>query len=264
MAGLFDWIRGSQPGRRTAPLRLPFRSDWRDILLADAPFYRCLPEDHDRDQLERDVARFIDQTTWVPFDIELDDRMRVVIAAFACLLINRRLDLDLYTRCREIIVRPGVFGDREHAIAPDGSVFEVRDELLGVAWYRGPVVLSWASIEPVTRTLRPNTNVVIHEFAHKIDFLDGYVDGTPPLANASEVADWSDVFTREYERLVNDIQAGRATVLDPYAATDCAEFFAVAAEAFFCRPHRMAKRHPRLYKLLSQFFGHDPTTWREG
>lgn len=263
MAGLFDWIRGSRPDRRTAPLRLPFRSDWRDILLADAPFYRRLPEDHDRDQLERDVARFVNQTTWVPIDIELDDRKKVVIAAFACLLINRRLDLDLYSRSREIILRPEVFGDLEHAISPDGSVFEIRDEMLGEAWYRGPVVLSWASIEPTTRTLAPNHNVVIHEFAHKLDFLDGLVDGTPPLADANEAADWSDVFTREHEQLERDIQAGNITVLDPYALTDCAEFFAVATETFFCHPRRLAKRHQRLYNRLRHFFGHDPATWRK-
>ena len=100
-------------------------------------------------------------------------------------------------------------------------------------------------------------NVVLHEFAHQLDFLDGYADGTPPLSSREEYRRWRDVMTDEYERLVRESEHGHARVLDAYGATNPAEFFAVATEAFFEKPVQLQRRHPALYEVLRGYYCQD-------
>jgi Mlc titration factor MtfA (ptsG expression regulator) len=101
-------------------------------------------------------------------------------------------------------------------------------------------------------------NVVYHEFAHKLDMQDGAADGTPRLRDRAEYRDWVKTCSREYLRLIQDVEKGRRTFLDEYGATDEAEFFAVATEQFFCRPQQMIKSAPELYRVLKEFYRQDP------
>ncbi len=213
-----------------------------------------------REQLRRDILRFVQQKTWTPFDIEIDDRKKVIIAAHACLLLNGRPDLPLYPRTREVIVRSSMFGPREHAIAPDGRLFEIHEPRIGEAWYRGPIVLSWDAIEPLTGGRAPASNVILHEFAHALDHLDGMADGTPPLESRRAADEWARVFTREYERLRDPLD-DRVQKIDPYGATNPAEFFAVVTEQFFTRPVGLKQAHAELYEQLRRFFQQDPAHW---
>ena len=110
------------------------------------------------------------------------------------------------------------------------------------------------------RTSRNGRNVVLHEFAHKLDMLDGAADGTPQLGSPEQYTAWHRIMTEEYEHLVEDAERDRSTLLDTYGATNAAEFFAVATECFFEKPTQMRKRHCELYGLLRSYYRQDPAT----
>jgi Mlc titration factor MtfA (ptsG expression regulator) len=125
------------------------------------------------------------------------------------------------------------------------------------AWKRGPVVLAWEQVRLGGQKHRDGHNVVLHEFAHQLDFLDGQADGTPPLQDAELTCRWQEVFQAEYDRLVRDSQLGRATLLNNYGATDPSEFFAVATECFFEQPRELLRGHPSLYEVLRDYYRQD-------
>ena len=197
------------------------------------------------------------QKDWTAVEMELDPRMQVVIAGYAALLINQRLDLGVYPRTREIIVRPAPYNEEYESLGRD----VVGATRLGEAWYRGPVILAWSAIRPLLDRRPDPHNVIIHEFAHKLDFLDGSIDGTPPLASRVDLQRWASVFGREYERLVEAANTGQRSLLNKYGATNAAEFFAVATETFYGRPKQLRSWHPEVFQCLQDFFQQDPTEW---
>jgi Mlc titration factor MtfA (ptsG expression regulator) len=132
---------------------------------------------------------------------------------------------------------------------------------LGEAWTSGPVVLSWDDVLAGGRFPQDGRNVVFHEFAHVLDLTHSGPDGTPELADAAQYRTWHEVMTAEFERLRRQSERRQKTVLDPYGATDAAEFFAVATEAFFERPRHLSNEHPRLYELLRDFYRQEPLQW---
>ena len=129
---------------------------------------------------------------------------------------------------------------------------------LGEAWQRGPVVLAWDAARGGALDPRDGHNLVLHEFAHKLDMLDGLADGTPPLGDRARFTAWVATMTREFEQLRAASADGRATVLDAYGATNPAEFFAVATECFFEKSRTLRDRHPALYEVLSDYYHQDP------
>jgi len=184
--------------------------------------------------------------------LELTDVMRVSIAAQACLPVLE-LGLDWYSGWHGIVVYPGDFRVRRSETDEDGVVHEWDDELAGEAMPGGPVVLSW---DAAARD--PYINVVIHEFAHKLDMLDGVVDGMPPLHAGMERAAWRAAFAQAYEGFCDAVERGRNTWLDPYAAEHPSEFFAVVSEAFFEDPKETRRRYPDVYDQLKRFYKQDP------
>ncbi len=140
----------------------------------------------------------------------------------------------------------------------DGLIHVGGSGRLGEAWYRGPVILSWADARAGGQDPRDGQNVVLHEFAHQLDMLDGSADGIPPLPAGEPTRHWRTVMKAEYERLVRESERGRATLLDEYGATSEAEFFAVATECFFEKPLPLSREHPELYGVLSDFYRQDP------
>jgi Mlc titration factor MtfA (ptsG expression regulator) len=129
--------------------------------------------------------------------------------------------------------------------------------LLGEAHQRGPVILTWDAVRRSGRDPELGHNVVYHEFAHKLDMLDGSVDGVPPLESREEYARWESVCKAEYARLQALSDAGKEGVLDPYGSTNEAEFFAVVTETFFDAPIALHEEHPALYEVLARFYRQD-------
>ncbi|MEC9372422.1 MAG: M90 family metallopeptidase, partial [Planctomycetota bacterium] len=123
---------------------------------------------------------------------------------------------------------------------------------------RGPVVLSWCDVMRGAADPRDGRNVAFHEFAHQLDYEEGDANGAPPLPDQSRYAAWARVLGAEFETLRADLEHHRQTILDPYAATNPAEFFAVATELFFERPRAMRRTHPDLYDQLAAFYRQDP------
>ncbi len=185
--------------------------------------------------------------------LALTDQIRLSIAAQACLPVLE-LGLDWYAGWSGIVVYPYDFRVRRSEMDEHGVVHEWDDELAGEAMPGGPVVLSWdaASHDPAM-------NVVIHEFAHKLDMLDGVVDGMPPLHRGMERSAWRAVFLEAYEGFCDVVERGRDTWLDPYAAEHVSEFFAVASEAFFREPLELRRRYPDVYDQLKLFYRQDPS-----
>jgi MtfA peptidase len=184
--------------------------------------------------------------------LEVTDAMRVSIAAQACLPVLE-LGLDWYAGFSGIVVYPGDFRVRRTETDEDGVVHEWDDELAGEAMPGGPVVLSWDATAN-----DPGMNVVIHEFAHKLDMLNGEADGLPPLHAGMDRAAWAAAFREAYKGFCDAVERGKDTWLDPYAAEHASEFFAVISEAFFEDPAETRRRYPEVYDQLKLFYRQDP------
>jgi Mlc titration factor MtfA (ptsG expression regulator) len=184
--------------------------------------------------------------------IEVTDEMRVAIAAQACLPILG-LGLDWYRGWSGIVVYPGDFRVRRTELDEHGVMHEWDDALAGEAMPGGPVVISW---DAAAHDL--HMNVVIHEFAHKLDMLNGPADGLPPLHSTMDPGAWRAAFEEAYEGFCDAVERGAGTWLDPYAAEHPAEFFAVISEAFFEAPRETQRRYPGVYAQLALFYRQDP------
>jgi len=197
----------------------------------------------------------------------LTEHMRMIIAAQAALLLIG-FDLDpltapVYPNVRDILVYPtGYFATTKRRDAM-GIVHEGSPNL-GEAWYDGPVIVSWADAIHGAAEGDDGRNLVLHEFAHKLDMLDGIVDGTPPLPGAAAYQTWRSVMNDAFARLRAARPGASVLVLDRYGATNPAEFFAVATEAFFERSRELRQREPALYETLKMYFRQDPAGWPEG
>ena len=195
----------------------------------------------------------------------LDDEIRVVIAGHACLLVLA-LPHELYRNVQTILVYPSTvvvpprpLGAFEVARSPLPGATPV----VGQALHAGPVVLVWDAIVRAARHPERGHNVVYHEFAHKLDMLDGSADGTPPLRDRAEYRRWVEICSREYLALRQRAERGLPTFLDAYGATNEAEFFAVATEQFFDAGPQLRTHHPDLYAVLAGFYRQDPAARSE-
>lgn len=213
------------------------------------------------DQEER--ARLLEITDWLlsrkrwepSRGFALDDTVRVVIAAQAALLVLN-LDPQHYRLVSGIIVHPSTLEVRGERPGPiPGTMTVDRQAVLGLAQdSRGPVVVAWDQALAGAHRTAPGHNVVLHEFAHKLDMLDGSIDGTPVLPQGV-LADWAVVCTEVYDDLV----AGRPRApMRWYGATNPGEFFAVATEVFFEQSRELRSTEPALYDVLSRFYRQDP------
>ncbi|MFO7898730.1 MAG: zinc-dependent peptidase [Planctomycetota bacterium] len=252
---MFGWLR---KWRRRKILAEPFPDEWRRTLERDAPAYRSLAPDQ-QSRLRDLVQIFIAEKNWEGCaGLELSDESRVIIAAYACLLILE-LDPDSYDHVITILVYPDEYRAPHKTVTEEGFEREDLQARLGEAWSEGVVVIAWADL----LEWGDRRNVVVHEFAHQLDMLNGVVDGTPPLRDARSVAEWRRVMKAEYERFRRQVEIGRPTFLDPYGATSPAEFFAVASEAFFENPAGMRSEEPMLYRMLSGYYRQDPAPREE-
>jgi MtfA peptidase len=252
---ILDWF-GRR--RRQRLLAQPFPEAWTRVLARNMAHFGWLDVE-ERRRLCQLVQLFVAEKEWEGCNgLELTDEIRVTIAGQACLLVLN-LQHVLYANVQTILVYPSTFIPRrvEESIFSTPGIVQPVLPLLGEAHRRGPVILTWDAVRRSGRHPEIGHNVVYHEFAHKLDMLDGAVDGVPPLRDKAEYQRWNRVCRAEYERLRALSDAGREGVLDPYGSTDEAEFFAVVTEAFFDTPLELAEEHPALYEVLSAFYQQD-------
>jgi Mlc titration factor MtfA (ptsG expression regulator) len=245
--------------RRRRNLRnLPVPPAWGSILTLNLPVFRRLSHE-DQAELLRHVQVFLAEKRFEGCaGLELTDEIRLTIAAQACLLLLHR-ETDYYPQLSTILVYPSTYlahGERHL----EGPIWEEGGEYrLGhTARLLGVIVLAWDAAKRGAMNPSDGQNVVLHEFAHQLDFEDYSTDGAPALATRAEYLEWARVMSSEFKALQAAEEAGTPTLLDPYGATNPAEFFAVATEAFFERPRALRARHPELYAELAKFFRQDP------
>ena len=192
-----------------------------------------------------------------PKGLQLDEYRKAVIALQACLPILN-LGLDWYRNWRTVVVVPDVFVRERLEYDQAGVVHEWSEDDSGESWDRGPVVLSWQDVE--ASGWGDGYNIVIHEAAHRLDLLDGWVNGRPALHPGMSPQEWSSVFCRAYRDLARKARGRlhRRLRIDEYAAESDSEFFAVASEYFFEQPRILSGEYPQVHRLLSQFYRQDP------
>jgi len=218
-----------------------------------------LLDDTERQRLLADADWLLRHKHWeAARGFELTDTIRLVIAAEAALLILG-LTPDHYRLVSSIIVFPSTTVTTGERAGPAGTRTDEPLAIHGLAQdRRGPVLVAWDQAQASARHPARGHNVVIHEFAHKLDMLDGMVDGTPPMT-VGAMAPWVAICTEIFE----DLRAGSPhPPLRAYGATNPAEFFAVATEAFFAVPAELWANEPDLYRILSDFYRQDPRARR--
>lgn len=217
------------------------------------PFLRALSNaEHTR--LRNTVVLFLhEKSIHGAAGLEIRDEMRVSIAAQACILILN-LDLDYYRGWIEVVVYPDEFVATYEFVDEDGVAHVVQEPMSGESWLQGPVILSWAD----ARGAGYGYNVVIHEFAHKLDMLNGDANGFPPLHADMSREIWSRVFAAAYEDFCARVDRGEDSLIDSYAAESPAEFFAVTSEAFYEIPRAVQASYPEVYRQLALFYRQDP------
>ena len=232
-----------------------FDPAWEPIL-TDGFEHWSLLDDDELDRMRMLVAQFVTRWRWeASRGFELSETIKVLIAAQASMLLLG-LDLDNYPKLTSVIVHPSTVRLTGTHATGAGTYSTAPQHLLGQAHSKGPVVLSWAAARRGAKVPSRGENVVYHEFAHRLDMLDGITDGTPPLSDAAARRRWVDVCTTAYD----EVRALGSPVLRPYAGTNPAEFFAVATEVFFNRPVDLREHEPDLYAELQSFYGQDPAT----
>jgi Mlc titration factor MtfA (ptsG expression regulator) len=240
----------------------------RAAITRNVPVARTLPQDLAR-RLEGLVIAFLAEKQFVGCNgLEISDEIRATIAAQACLLLLGRL--GLYDELQSILVYPGTFWVEDEVHDDDGLVTQRRRELSGEAWDSHRIILSWEDIEETARRPADGYNVVLHEFAHYLDAEGRGLAPRPPSRErpasdrARAVDAWRQDLVAEYEILCDTVDRVEPTFLDPYAAEDEIEFFAVASEEFIECSGELRAAHPRLYSLLREFYGIDPAAWAGG
>jgi Mlc titration factor MtfA (ptsG expression regulator) len=228
---------------------------WLDIVERNVAFWSLLNGD-ERAQVEAASEWLLRRKHWEPANgFTLTDEITVTIAVQAALLVLG-LSTDEYREVGTVIVYPSGMKSRGVYAGPvPGTVTAEVVPILGEAHEdRGPVLLAWDEALHSARHPGSGHNVVFHEFAHKLDMRDEIVDGTPRLER-SDLGEWVEVCTEAFEAL----RAGDdRPPLQAYGATNPAEFFAVATEAFFDVPEQLEAQEPQLYAVLRHFFNQDP------
>lgn len=230
----------------------PFPKEWERYLQKNVKLYDSLPLPL-QDELKGYINLFVATKHFEGAGgLEVTDEMRVTVAALACLLLLNRKTRN-YPKLRTIILYPSAY-------IADPETDTVH---LGESWNDGEVVLSWNHVTSSSQDLRDGTNLVLHEFAHRLDQEDGAGDGVPILQTQAQYYTWAEIMSEEFKRLRSRVEKGYKTLIRPYGATNSAEFFACITENFFERPHKLKKKHPEIYQELQTFYQLDPASWNE-
>lgn len=244
----------SRQARRKSLLAEPWPEAWESWLTQNYIHYPLLTEAQ-RARLRENSRIIIAEKTWEGCDgLKVTEIMKVTIAAQAALLLLG-LEHDYFSRVLSIVLFPTDFE------FPAESE-EVRGEIIsGQAVDYGSVYLSWDRVLGEGREPSGGRNVVIHEFAHQLDFLDGYTNGTPPLRTAELTRRWHKAMNTSFLQLRRELGESRNPFLGDYASTNPTEFFSVLSEKFFLVPAALQHYHPALYEVLAEYYRVDPVQW---
>lgn len=210
----------------------------------------------ERAKLRLLATQFIHRKSFTGIDgLETTLQKKIIIAAQACLEILN-LGIESYSGWHEIIVYPGAFRVTREVQDELGLVRDDSQINSGESWVQGPVILSWDDVERDSFNLRPGHNVVLHEFAHKLDALNGRANGMPPLHPNMPIEAWTASLSEAFEKLRS--YADSESKINHYAATNPAEFFAVLTEYFFTAPQLVNNDYPAVYNQLKQYYRQDP------
>ena len=228
---------------------------WQRVVAA-TPWCRAL--DPVRQQRLLGLAtRFLDRKAITPVgDLVLDDFQRLQLAALCCLPLLE-FGIEGLRGWSQLLVYPDAFRVGRSHVDAAGVLHEWDDELAGEAWEQGPVILSWADVEADLAEPDAGYCVAVHEIAHKLDVLDGALDGTPPLPAAWQRA-WAKDFQQAFDAFVREVDRGRRTLVDAYAAEAPEEFFAVCSEYHFSDPRTLQRAMPKVAEHLARFYGPAP------
>jgi len=253
---MFHWFRNR---RRRKLLAEPFPDWWNAILERNVKHYSALLP-NERARVQNVVRVIVAEKIWEGCGgLHITEEIKLTVAASAALLLIG-LENQYFERVQSIIVYPDTF--RTPQEQDDWEDDELSDVIVeGQAVYRGPVILSWSKVLHEGRFPEEGFNVVLHEFAHQLDFLSNTIDGTPPLNDAQLEARWRTVMQDAYQRHLQDYEKGRELFFTEHAAESETEFFADATEAFYCRPHDLLDVEPEVYELLMSYFRVDPRVW---
>lgn len=245
--------------RRQRVTRRPFPAAWREILRRRVPLARELPAAQQL-RLKKHIQVLLAEVPFIGCSgLTVDDEMRVTIAAQAAFLLLGRG--GSFGNLREVLVYPGHFVVPRSEPGAGGVVHEGRDVLAGQSWQRGQVIVAWDAVRDGAADAHDGANVVMHEFAHQLDQDSGAANGAPYVGRGALQQAWSRVMNQEFEALRDRLANALPGLIDPYAASSPAEFFAVATEHFFEQPAALAAERPALYEQLRRCYRLDPASW---
>ena len=216
--------------RRKSMMKRPLPLLWHSTLRRCVPYFGLLPSEDQREMEGLIQVLLAEKHFEGCGGLEITDEIRVTIAGFASILLLHR-ETDFYPTLHSILVYPDAYVAPATHHQPDGTVFEGPEVRSGESWYRGCVVLSWDDVRGSRR--HHGRNIVLHEFTHQLDDESWESDGVPLLLDLSLVSEWLQVFEREFNRLVDDVDQHRRTFPGSLRGQSPAEFFAVATESFF-------------------------------
>lgn len=250
---MLNWFKNRRRKRIT---QTPWPPSWDTTLESNVGHFKGLSQ-IEKDKLKTIVKIIVSEKNWEAHDgLVMSDEIKVTIAGTAALLLLG-VDNFYFDRVNTIIVFPQPIR-RE---TKGGLIVGRQSRHAGEAWQGGQVVLSWKDV--IRDSLNPadGRNLVIHEFAHCLDGLDGEMGGSLTFNDPATTLRWQQVCTSEFEALVAAAQRGQSTLLDYYGATNQAEFFAVCTETFFEKPRQLKQRHSELFDLLVEYYHLDPIKW---
>lgn len=251
---IFTWWRNR---RRKKILAAPIPEHWKAILDQNVSQLSRLTASQ-RALLYQRVQIFVKEKYWEGCNgFQITEEVKLTIAGQACLL-TLGFTSDCFDRLKTILVYPDTYVAKETLLNSIGVLTEGTSFRLGESWGQGPIILSWESIREGGEIPDDGRNVVVHEFAHYYDAVDQQFNGTPLLNSPAEYERWNQVMTAEYQALVSQLKHGQETFIDPYGATNPAEFFAVCSEHFFEQPREMQEYSEDLYETLKMFYQQDP------
>ncbi|MDD2742100.1 MAG: zinc-dependent peptidase [Rhodocyclaceae bacterium] len=243
--GLLDWFSSRQKIAISADL-------WAETT-ARLPFLQHLAVNEQK-ALKNLVENFLAEKEFsAAGGLELTDEICISIATQGCLPILK-LGLSAYREWVGIIVYPDEFIVPRQIEDENGVIHEFDDVLSGEAWEGGPLIISWRDVQMAGA----GYNVVIHEFAHKLDMLNGEADGMPALHSGLSEEEWIAAFSAAYDDFCQRVDSGQKTRIDAYASEHPAEFFAVFSETFFELPAAVSQEYPAVYDLLKRYYLQDP------
>lgn len=252
---MFFWF---QKMRRRKWSKAAFSREWETTLQRHAPFDARLPAEQ-RAKLRASIQILVREKFWEGCGgLQLTDEIKVTIAAHASRL-TLGWENEYFAHVKTILVYPDAYLAPSRDVVGPGLVIEGHSERVGEAWHRGPVILAWREVVASARRGHHVGNVVIHEFAHQLDMENGAeADGVPIVPSPTLATRWEPSLQRHYKQLCWACDHGQLSVLDCYGATNEAEFFAVASEAFFENPLGLKREMPELFDMFREYYCQDP------